>query len=292
MTHVVVTGAGGFAGGNLASALAARDFQVTAIARTLPRQSGEVRPELVWRKADLLEPGALPSRFDALIHCAAALPSRYPDPDILYARNMAMARAVFSAAAAAGARTVVNCSSMSVYGAISVPVVIEDLPARDPDAYGRAKRDAEDLLSSLAPARGISALSIRLPGTVGRGSHHNFLSDALARVLAGEEVTARNPDAPFNNVVYVGDLAGFIADWLCRPRAGTYVTNLAAEEPMSIRAVLSFMFVCATKPQRLVFAEGDRSPFLIALDRARSLGYRPATVRESLSNMVRDWLAP
>jgi nucleoside-diphosphate-sugar epimerase len=289
MTRVVVTGAGGCVGGVLARSLAKR-FEVIAIARRPPPNALGDGPLLDWRKADLLDSDALPERFDVLVHCAAELPARCPEPRQLYERNMALSQSLFPRAIAAGARSIINCSSMSVYGRIEVPVVSEELPPNNPDAYGRAKWDSERLLEALALKHELSALSIRLPGTVGKGSHHNFLSDALERILAGDEVRARNPDAAFNNIVYVGDLATFVEEWLCQDRLGSFVTNLAADEPLSIRDVLSFMFACAGRPQRLVFETSGTPTFLIAQDHARMLGYRAGTVRNSIASMVRDWL--
>lgn len=292
MKRIVVTGAGGCVGGFLARSLAAQHFEVTAVARAVPEVVLQHGPPLDWRKADLLDSDALPEHFDALVHCAAELPSRCPDPEMLYERNMALARSLFPRAVMAGARAVINCSSMSVYGRIAVPVVSEELPPNHPDAYGRAKWDSERLLESLAVDHALSALSLRLPGVVGKGSHHNFLSDTLARILAGEEIRARNPDAAFNNIVYVGDLAAFVADWLRAGRPGSFVTNLAADGEMSIREVLALMFACAGRSERVVFETGGTSSFLIAQDRARMLGYRAGTVRSSISAMVRDWLEP
>lgn len=289
--HVVVTGAGGFVGGYLAHWLAGQGFEVTAVTRRAP-QAATVVSGLNWLQVDLCAPSALPRRFDALLHCAAEIPAHCPEPTALYRGNLDAARSVFDQALAAGARAVVFTSSMSVYGAITVPVVGEDTPPRDPDPYGRAKRDAEALLQDCV-ARGLrSGLSIRLPGTVGRGSHHNFLSDALARVLAGETVRANNPDAPFNNIVYVGDLAEFLGRWIVAAPAGYAVTNLAAPEPMPIRDVVALLFETANRPPRISLAEGGKAPFRIALDRAEALGYRPSTVRESVRAFVRDSLAP
>jgi nucleoside-diphosphate-sugar epimerase len=281
--HVVVTGAGGFVGGFVARALAARGDRVTAITRRPPEPDDG---SLAWHRANLTEPDALPDRFDALIHCAAELPAFCPEAERLYRLNLTAARSVFDQAVAARARSVVFLSSMSAYGTITVPLVHEDTPPQDPDAYGKAKLDAEGLLAG-AVARGLrSGLAIRLPGTVGRGSHHNFLSDALARILAGQPVRANNPDADFNNIVYVGDLAGFLADWIVTPRTGFQLTNLAASEPLPIRDVLALLRAHAGRAGELIFSEGGKRPFLISLDRARSLGYSPATVRASLAAFV------
>jgi nucleoside-diphosphate-sugar epimerase len=282
-------GAGGFVGGFLARWLAAAGYEVTAITRGAAETAGATE-HLTWRRSDLLSPDALPSRFDALLHIAAEIPARCPDPAVLYGNNMRAAENVFEGARRAGAEAVVFTSSMSVYGTIDVPVVTETTAFINPDPYGRAKRDAEVLLEDFV-ARGLySGLSIRLPGTVGKGSHHNFLSSALAKVLAGDAVDANNPDALFNNIVYVGDLARFLGAWVAHPRENYAVTNLAATEPLSIREVVALLFETAGRPENIRVLEGGKKPFLISLDRAQELGYRPSTVRESVRQFVRDSL--
>ena len=123
VTHVVVTGAGGFVGGYVARWLADRGNAVTALAR---RQPVAAQRGLVWREADLRAADSLPNRFDVLIHCAAETPARCPDPELLYHANMQVCRSVFGQAVAAGAGTIVFMSSMSMYGRIAVPVVTEE----------------------------------------------------------------------------------------------------------------------------------------------------------------------
>jgi len=285
MPHVVVTGAGGFVGGFVAPWLAARGYDVTAISR---RPVVEVLPRLTWREANLRLPESLPRRFDALIHCAAETPERCPEPGNLYRRNIDISQSVFDQALEARARAVIFLSSMSAYGMIAVPVVTEDTPPQDLDPYGRAKRDSESLLQSCV-ARGLrSGLTIRLPGTVGKGSHDNFLSVALHRVLSGEPVKGRNPESLFNNIVYVGDLAAFLGTWITNPEPGYAVTNLAATEPLRMLEVLALLFAFCRREERIVFEPGGKKPFLISLDRALSLGYCPSTVKASVESFVRD----
>lgn len=286
--HAVVTGAGGFVGGFVARCLAARGHDVTAISRRTP----EVQPVpgLTWRQADLRAADSLPTRFDALLHCAAETPERCPDPPNIYGRNVDASRSVFRQALKAKARAAVFLSSMSAYGAVNAPVVTEDTPSGQLDEYGRAKRDAEALLQSSVEQGLAAGLTIRLPGTVGRGSHDNFLSVALGRVLSGDMVKGRNPDALFNNVVYVGDLASFLLAWIGAPRRGYTLTNLGASEPIPFGEVLSLLFEFARREKRLVFEPGGKKPFLVSLDQALSIGYRPSTVRASLERFVRDSL--
>jgi nucleoside-diphosphate-sugar epimerase len=289
--HAVVTGAGGFIGGYIAKYLAAKGCLVTAPVRLKPTGDASFH-HLLWRHRDLLDHDALPHRFDVLVHCAAELPFRITEPALLYRANIDMAQNCFRQAVDAGAKTIIFLSSMSVYGKISAPVVREHLEPVAPDAYGRAKRDIEEMLRSMIGANGFeSGLSIRLPGTVGKGSHHNFLSDALTNILNGDVVHAQNADGFFNNIVYVGDLARFVGQWIDAPMPGYAVTNLAAEKAILIRELISMMFVAAGRTEKVEYIPANRPNFLISLERAGELGYRPSTVRDSVSKFIVESLA-
>jgi hypothetical protein len=50
------------------------------------------------------------------------------------------------------------------------------------------------------------------------------------------------------------------------------------------------LFTLTGRPERVVFESGGKKPFLISLERAITLGYRPSTVKASLEAFVRDCL--
>ena len=110
----------------------------------------------------------------------------------------------------------------------------------------------------------------------------------LSGLLAGDAVTARHRDALFNNIVYVGDLADFFAALIAYPRPGYSVTNIAACDPIRIGDLFSLLFAHAGKPEQITFSEDGKAPFQISLDHVTTLGYRPATVRDSVAAFVRD----
>jgi len=286
--RVLVTGAGGFVGRVVARRLAREGHGVTALYRkSEPRGLAGV----ALLKADLLALAALPA-IDAVAHCAADVPALCPDPDRLYRSNVEGTRALYDAAWRAGARRFVYLSSMSIYGTIADKVVTEDTPSTAPDVYGRSKLEGERLLAALAARDAtVVALTLRLPGVVGPGGRNNFLCTALGRVLAGEAVAGNHGDQPFNNVVHVEDLAGFAAQFLAQPRPGYRVANIAAREALPIRQVVALLYAAAGRPDTSTWGQAGKTPFTIAIERALALGYRPATVRDSVMRFVSDEMA-
>lgn len=288
--RVLITGIGGFVGGVFAHAFLNAGWRVTGVCRNRRPTRLAARPNLDIAVTDLRDCKALPERYDCLVHCAADVPATCPDPDEMFRSNVEGTRRLFAQATDAGARHVVYMSSMAVYGKISVPVVREDTPPEAPDVYGRSKEEGERLLAEWVGQTGGAGASIRLPGVVGAGGRNNFLCDTLQRIMGDQPVSARNPDAMFNNVVHVVDLAAFVVSLADRMPRGHTVLTVAARDPLPIREALQRLYRGVGRREQIVWKSGGGSPFIIAFDRACALGYRPATVADCIDRFVSDSL--
>jgi nucleoside-diphosphate-sugar epimerase len=295
LTHVriLISGAGGFVGGHLALAMARGGHDVVALVRRVLRADLDGPMDVQIEQADLaVETEALPAGpFDAVIHCAAAIPSTVPDEAELTRINVEGSCRLFKHAVKSGAGIIVFCSSMAVYGRVVADVVDPDTPIDRPGTYGRSKLESERMLAELSHAHfGLRALSIRLPGVVGPGSHHNFLSDAMERLAAGERISVRNPEAPFNNVVHIDDLAHFIDTLFKTLPPGNRVTTVAAIDPLPVRDVVGMLQEAAGRAGEVRYRREGHS-FLISSEHARSLGYRPPTVRDAVERFAASYAA-
>jgi nucleoside-diphosphate-sugar epimerase len=163
---VLVTGGSGMLGSHVVAALAAQGHAVhsldlrtdSAAAPTAHQHVGDIRDTALVKE--------LAAGTDALVHCAAALPS-YPADKI---RSVVVdgTRSVLSAAEVAGTARVVHISSTAVYGLPKFVPTPEDHPRRPVDTYSGAKAEAE-LVAEEFRARGTCLTMLRPKTFLGPG---------------------------------------------------------------------------------------------------------------------------
>lgn len=151
---VVVTGATGLLGGNLAEALRAEGLGVRCTRRRSSGVEHLAHLDLEWVEADVGDRGALTAAFRgaaAVFHCAAAVSIARRVTPVLQATNVVGTENVIAAARAAGVGRLVHCSSTVTVG-LSVDGItpVDEGAAFNFEAFGladgyvRTKRAAEE----------------------------------------------------------------------------------------------------------------------------------------------------
>src|SRR5215213_3430659 len=169
--RVMVTGAGGFAGGHIARRLAEQGFDVIAATRNSavePPQTPEAARRFQVFRTALDDSASMLRTIDAIVHAAATSIWAGISVDQMLTDNVAVTQALVRDAVAAKVSAFVFLSSISAFGTVRTPVLTESEASLNLDAYGATKLLGELLLQDVATA--LPSLSIRLPAVIGRGS--------------------------------------------------------------------------------------------------------------------------
>jgi UDP-glucose 4-epimerase len=287
---IIVTGAGGFSGSHLVAALLARGHKVTAVAgRTLGRLDPGLQshPALTVVTGDLAHALPLPARTDALVHVAARSPTPGVGASDMVRDNACATARLLDYAKAAGARTFIYFSSLSIYGDIAGPAVDEKTPIVNPDVYGMSKYLGETMVRELPPPA--RSMSIRLPGVLGPRSVRNWLTGMLAAAKEGRDVSCYNPEAAYNNAVHIDDLAKFVEHLLRDGSwAGHHAVTAGAAGMTRVRRALEIIIETLGSRSAIRVHSAARPSFIISSELALRFGYNPMHIEPMLARFARE----
>jgi len=221
----------------------------------------------------------------AVIHLAATSPSPGISTEKIVRDNVGGAVALF-AWAASHAVPIVFASSLSLHGEIRGGVADQRTGSINPDAYGATKLICEQLLA--ADAAHFPSVSIRLPGVIGEGATRIWFERTIAKLRAGGDVEIHNPDAPFNNMIHVDDLADFMVSLARAPIVGAMRFPIGAADPLPIARIVRMLADALGSTSRIVERTSPNSPFLIDNSGAVAAGYRPASVSALIQRRLKE----
>jgi dihydroflavonol-4-reductase len=212
---VLVTGATGFVGSNVAAALAVRGDQVRVLRRTTSRLDALEGIPVEFVVGDILDSGSLATAMqdcELVYHVAATSEYWRAGKETVYRVNVEGTRHVMEAALEAGVERVVHTSSVAAMGYPPRDKLIDETQAFPPGLswwpYGHSKHLAE-LEVHKAVAQGLPAVLVN-PAIVIGPRDINFISGSLVRASVKGQLLVVPPGG--SNLVHVDDVvAGHLA---------------------------------------------------------------------------------
>jgi dihydroflavonol-4-reductase len=254
MSRVVITGASGLLGGNLAAELAAAGHQVAAIRRAGTKTAHLEDLAIEWHDAELGSVEAMTKAFRGaacVFHCAAAVSVKRDVTPEMTAANVTGTAHVIDAAIAAGVGRLVHTSSV-----VAIGLSTDGKPCDETapwnfdseglvDAYAITKHQAEEVVREAG--KRLDAVIVNPTYMFGPRDAKPSSGRLIVDVVRGR-VPGWTPG--YNNFVDVRDVArGMIAAWQKGRRGERYILG---GHDMTYREVMQRIAeVAGTRPPRL-----------------------------------------
>jgi nucleoside-diphosphate-sugar epimerase len=204
---VLVTGATGFTGGHLARSLKARGCDVAAMVRDPGGAADLARDGIAVVHGDLADPAtldaALADRFEVVYNIAALYRQAGLSETAYDQVNAVAVGQLIEAAARAGVRRVVHCSTVGVHGDVEHPPAAEDAPLRPGDVYQVSKVKGERIAAEAGARTGVEVVIARPSGIYGPGDRRLL---KLFRGVARRRFVILGDGRIFYHLTYIDDL--------------------------------------------------------------------------------------
>ena len=311
----VVTGAAGFIGSHVVSALLAGGRRVVGLdnfdgfyAEEIKRRNLEEATRAAPRGAsfemvrcDIRDAAAVRSvvaahRPETVFHLAAKAGVRpsIAEPGLYAAVNVQGTAHVLEAAREAGCGRVVLASSSSVYGNAARSPFREDDPAIEPiSPYAATKRACELLAHTWRSVWGMRVACLRFFTAYGPRQRPDLaIQKFLTLASRGEALPMFGDGSMSRDFTYIDDIvAGVLASEAAIDGHGLRVWNLGGSAPVSVRELIEVIGRVIGVPPRVERRDvqpGDVERTCADLTRSRAeLGYRPTVGLEE--GIRRQW---
>jgi nucleoside-diphosphate-sugar epimerase len=244
----LVTGATGFTGGHLARALATRGRPVRALVRNRHAAADLEAAGVTLVEGDLRDRDAVARAVNGaerVYHIAAMYRQAGLPAQTYRAVNALAVRDLIEAAARAGVRRVVHCSTVGVHGDVEHPPANEEAPLRPGDVYQDTKLEGERLAREASERLGIEVVIARPTGIYGPGDRRLL---KMFRGVARRRFPILGAGNIYYHLTYIDDLVeGFR---LCgeHPAAAGRTYILAGGEVTTLNELVSIVAEVAGVP--------------------------------------------
>lgn len=290
---IFLTGATGFIGSHIGSALAEAGHQLLCLRRKTSDLSrcAAYAEKVSWTDSDSDWAAWKPQ---AIVHAAwSGVTAAERDDQNLQAANVDFFSRLLQTSSAAGAKRLVALGSVAEYGRINGRVS-EEHPCRPVCAYGKAKLACLNLLKEFAAKNHLAYVWLRLFSTYGPGQGPTWFMPGLLKQLRAGQAPRLTPCEQRYDYLHVKDIAAGVAAVLDKPEASG-VFNLGSNTSVPLKEIARqlqelsgsrvkpIFGALAYRPGQSMRLEGDSAKFYA------TFGFAPRiTLEEGLRELAKQ----
>ena len=295
--RVLVTGGSGFIGRHVVAELTARGAQVSVLdLRPHPD------PDVAITLGDLASPEvlatALADGIDAVVHLAAvtSVLKSVQEPEQTFITNVAATHALLSAAAKAGAHTLVFTSTNAVTGPMQEPAITERAVLRPLTPYGATKAAGEMLMSAYTASFGLRCVCLRLTNVYGPAmqAKDSIVARLMRATRLGNTFEVYGDGTQVRDYVHVSDVVQAVrigltdASWEGPVVIGSGRSLSVLDVVAAVREATGAQLSVTHGPARA----GEMPAVIVDNTRARGAGWTPrVSFEEGVAEVWREWSA-
>lgn len=251
MSDILVTGAAGFIGSNVAARLISAGHRVVTIDNLSTGFEANVPPGVEFIKGDAADPEIIDRlaerNLDAVFHIAGQSSGEvsFDDPVSDVRSNAVSTLLLLELCKKIGCARFIFASTMSVYGRQGDAAVEEECRCSPASFYGVAKLASENYLR-IYEQFGIRSTALRLFNVYGPGQNldnlrQGMVSIFLAQMLESGHIRIKGSPERFRDFIYVEDVVEAFVRCLDNDAANGEIINVATGVPTRVSELVLFL---------------------------------------------------
>tara|TARA_B100000131_G_C18068685_1_gene593613 strand:- start:571 stop:1473 length:903 start_codon:yes stop_codon:yes gene_type:complete len=214
LKNIVIDGASGQVGLRLAKLFYEHGFYIYLITRNKDLRSQH--PFLMNSNIEIFNSyedlKIINDGLKLFIHNASATPSNTNfNYSKLFIENIKISNKLTKHLLFSNYDLVINLSSASVYGDVSLNYLNQNSLTVPNDNYGLSKLFAEEAINLVTELnKKLKCIHFRLPGIIYKGSESIFISKLINKIKAGNKIIIKEKKSKFNNATCINDIGNSI----------------------------------------------------------------------------------
>ena len=283
--QVMITGAGGFIGGNLSNYLSNK-YNIVGYYNSKLRV--KLKKKIKLKKKNLKKIKKIGKNVRILIHCASVVPPNNKQSSCFKA-NTLMDSALIRTIKYSKIQKIIFLSSVSVYGVKKQKVIYENSRFSKPDLYGLSKKIGENNFKKISNKNKIDVMILRLSTVIGKNCHSTFLSRLSENIRKTNEIGIYNPESYYNSCIHISNLNKIIHKLIKLKQKKKFdVINIYSKKPIRLKSIYNLFKNKLNKKAKLKEISSKKNSYIMKSIIAEKYGLKFSSTKSNLKKFISD----